>query len=120
MPRLSPRLIREAASVDSHLPFLLQYCRDLPSARNELRWLKEHANSLASTIPPQDRSPHEVTNLEDQKNKVGIPFRGPQWVKKTAESPLRLSSTSTNCQDGKRGYPTGDQISFTLKNKSSR
>lgn len=49
MPRLTPICLRQAASVDAHLPLLLRYCRDLPSARNELRWLKEHARVLAAT-----------------------------------------------------------------------
>ncbi|ETI23814.1 hypothetical protein G647_05620 [Cladophialophora carrionii CBS 160.54] len=43
MPRLSPALIRQASSENPLLTQLLQVCRDLPSARNELRWLQEHA-----------------------------------------------------------------------------
>ncbi|OCT50378.1 hypothetical protein CLCR_06777 [Cladophialophora carrionii] len=43
MPRLSPALIRQARSENPLLTQLLQVCRDLPSARNELRWLQEHA-----------------------------------------------------------------------------
>lgn len=41
MPRLSPRLVRRAQCIHHHLPVLLQECRDLSSATNELRWMKE-------------------------------------------------------------------------------
>lgn len=41
MPRLPPAIIRNAARISRHLPLLLQECRDLHSARNELRWMKE-------------------------------------------------------------------------------
>jgi len=43
MPRLPPPLLRDAARQHRFLPRLLRECRDLPSAQNELRWLKEHA-----------------------------------------------------------------------------
>ncbi|KAK3671093.1 hypothetical protein LTR78_009054 [Recurvomyces mirabilis] len=43
MPRISPSLIRQASHIDQRLVRLLPICRDLPSARNELRWLAEHA-----------------------------------------------------------------------------
>lgn len=42
MPRLSPRLLHQARKIDSLLPFVLQGTRELTSAKNELRWLKEH------------------------------------------------------------------------------
>ncbi|EEH02611.1 conserved hypothetical protein [Histoplasma capsulatum G186AR] len=43
MPRLPLALLRHAYTVHPLLPLLLRECRDLPSARNELRWLSEHA-----------------------------------------------------------------------------
>ena len=43
MPRLARSLLREARASHVLLPSLLRECRDLPSARNELRWLREHA-----------------------------------------------------------------------------
>ncbi|KEF60703.1 uncharacterized protein A1O9_02264 [Exophiala aquamarina CBS 119918] len=59
----------------------MRYCRDLPSARNELRWLKEHARDLAATrvlrncssathTPPvahkkKTKSPKTLTNFHD-------------------------------------------------------
>jgi len=48
MPRLSPRLIREAQRLHPLLPLTLSATRDLPSAQNELRWLKHHAIQNAS------------------------------------------------------------------------
>ena len=44
MPRIAPALLREAQRSHVLLPLLLRECRDLPSARNELRWLSEHAH----------------------------------------------------------------------------
>ncbi|KAK5137010.1 hypothetical protein LTR08_001019 [Meristemomyces frigidus] len=43
MPRLAPSLLRQARAIDVLLPPLLPACRDLRSAENELRWLKDHA-----------------------------------------------------------------------------
>ncbi|KAG9692299.1 modification methylase HemK, partial [Aureobasidium melanogenum] len=45
MPRLSPRILHQARKIDSLLPLVLQGTRDLASAKNELRWLKEHVLS---------------------------------------------------------------------------
>ncbi|OTA93440.1 hypothetical protein M434DRAFT_73164 [Hypoxylon sp. CO27-5] len=42
MPRLPPSLIRRAHNISPHLAALLPACRDLGSARNELRWIREH------------------------------------------------------------------------------
>ncbi|KIV76979.1 hypothetical protein PV11_08822 [Exophiala sideris] len=50
MPRLQPALIRQAALENRFLPLLLRICRDLPSARNELRWLHEHACETVASI----------------------------------------------------------------------
>ncbi|CAD0113230.1 unnamed protein product, partial [Aureobasidium uvarum] len=41
MPRLQPRMLHRARSIDSLLPLVLQGTRDLASAKNELRWLRE-------------------------------------------------------------------------------
>lgn len=48
MPRLPPSLVIRAAHESKHLPALLTECRDLPSARNELRWLAKHARSAVN------------------------------------------------------------------------
>lgn len=45
MTRLSSALLRRAYSLDPLLPLLLRECRDLDSARNELRWIREHVNA---------------------------------------------------------------------------
>jgi len=44
MPRLSNALLRHARTINPLLALLLRPCRDLPSAHNELRWLREHVN----------------------------------------------------------------------------
>ncbi|KAL6719680.1 hypothetical protein ACLMJK_001601 [Lecanora helva] len=46
MPRLENSLLRTARQLHPLLPTLLRPCRDLESARNELRWLREHAVAL--------------------------------------------------------------------------
>ncbi|XXH00557.1 hypothetical protein Hte_006905 [Hypoxylon texense] len=47
MPRLPPSLVRRAHSISPHLAALLPVCRDLASARNELRWIREHVADLS-------------------------------------------------------------------------
>lgn len=42
MPRLPPRILHQARKIDSLLPLVLQGTHDLASAKNELRWLREH------------------------------------------------------------------------------
>lgn len=62
MPRLSPSLLRHAARVDRHLSILLKECRDLRTAQNELRWMKE--SILESDLEFDHQSPtlhHEST-----------------------------------------------------------
>ncbi|RYP05677.1 hypothetical protein DL764_003647 [Monosporascus ibericus] len=49
MPRLPPSLIWRAHRISPHLAALLPACRDLASARNELRWIREHVFSSSST-----------------------------------------------------------------------
>ena len=49
MPRLLTSLILKAYNKSPLLTLLLRPCRDLPSARNELRWLREHAIAHART-----------------------------------------------------------------------
>lgn len=47
MPRIPHRLLRHARRAHALLPSLLLACRDIASARNELRWLREHAVTVA-------------------------------------------------------------------------
>lgn len=49
MPRISPWLFRKAYRHSPNVAALLPACRDLPSAINELRWLKEYVNGTAHT-----------------------------------------------------------------------
>ncbi|KAJ3532900.1 hypothetical protein NM208_g8231 [Fusarium decemcellulare] len=42
MPRIQPSLLRHARRQSPNLASLLLACRDLESARNELRWIKSH------------------------------------------------------------------------------
>lgn len=47
MPRLSRQLLATAWKENVLLPPLLRSCRDLRSARLELKWLREHAQKVA-------------------------------------------------------------------------
>ncbi|KAF4120494.1 Type I restriction-modification system, DNA methylase subunit [Geosmithia morbida] len=49
MPRLPPSLVRRARHVAPELATLLPACRTLLSARNELRWLREHVEATTIT-----------------------------------------------------------------------
>lgn len=50
MPRLPPSLLRLANYESRFLPEILFECRDLPSSRNELRWLTSHAISQSRNL----------------------------------------------------------------------
>lgn len=58
MPRIHPRDIWQAQAIDKALLALLPVCRDIGSARNELRWLKEHAVAVS-----QRTGHHSQANL---------------------------------------------------------
>ncbi|KAJ4987503.1 HemK family methyltransferase [Stagonosporopsis vannaccii] len=47
MPRVPTALLRTARTIDPFLPALLAPCRDLHTAQNELRWLREHVEKVA-------------------------------------------------------------------------
>ncbi|KAL1795683.1 hypothetical protein ACET3X_005907 [Alternaria dauci] len=47
MPRIPTWLIRKARAIDALLPALLAPCRELQAAQNELRWLREHVETVA-------------------------------------------------------------------------
>ena len=57
MPRLPTSLLLHARHIDPILPILLRSCRDITSARNELRWLREHVKDL----PKNGRRPGPLT-----------------------------------------------------------
>ncbi|KUI52816.1 putative mitochondrial N(5)-glutamine methyltransferase mtq1 [Cytospora mali] len=46
MPRISPTALRRAHQISPHAATLLPAVRDLPSALNELRWIREHVQQL--------------------------------------------------------------------------
>ncbi|KAF3000844.1 hypothetical protein E8E13_007070 [Curvularia kusanoi] len=48
MPRIQTALLRKACAIDPFLPALLAPCRDLHTAQNELRWLREHVEKVAN------------------------------------------------------------------------
>ncbi|KAL6889638.1 S-adenosyl-L-methionine-dependent methyltransferase [Trichoderma longibrachiatum] len=49
MPRIPPWLFRRANRRSPNIAALLPACRNLQSAVNELRWLKEHVNGITRT-----------------------------------------------------------------------
>ncbi|KAK8136249.1 hypothetical protein PG984_004189 [Apiospora sp. TS-2023a] len=55
MPRLPPSLIQRARSISPRLATLLPACRDLDSARNELRWIREHVAASTSASASSDQ-----------------------------------------------------------------
>ncbi|EGP90183.1 uncharacterized protein MYCGRDRAFT_36358 [Zymoseptoria tritici IPO323] len=50
MPRIHPSVFAKARAINKSLVPLIPVCRDLGSARNELRWLKEHAVSVSKQL----------------------------------------------------------------------
>ncbi|KAI5918576.1 S-adenosyl-L-methionine-dependent methyltransferase [Camillea tinctor] len=63
MPRIPRALLRAAHRISPHLAALLPACRDLASARNELRWIREHVLRLHRPHPlsasPPSSSPRK-------------------------------------------------------------
>ncbi|KAK3328500.1 S-adenosylmethionine-dependent methyltransferase [Cercophora scortea] len=55
MPRLPPSLFWQARSISPLAASLLKTCRDLPSALNELRWIREHVSSSSSSSSPSSK-----------------------------------------------------------------
>ncbi|KAI6251073.1 Mitochondrial MRF1 N(5)-glutamine methyltransferase MTQ1 [Erysiphe necator] len=50
MPRIDQSLIRKAFKISPYLPVILQATRCLPSAINELRWLKNHVQNIKPAL----------------------------------------------------------------------
>jgi HemK-like putative methylase len=50
MPRISPWLFRQARRISPLAATLLPACRDIPSALNELRWIREHVQATYSRL----------------------------------------------------------------------
>src|SRR4051812_30538830 len=54
MPRLAPSLVQRARRISPLAAVLLPACRDLPSALNELRWIREHVSSGRTETDPSN------------------------------------------------------------------
>ena len=73
MPRLPTKLIHRARNIDRYLPLLLRACRDLRSAQNELRWLREHVDAQR----PRMQRPLQRRTLLDlcRQRSTGYPLQ---------------------------------------------
>ena len=62
MPRLPHAVLLQAYKISPLLPLVLRGSRDIPSAINELRWIKEHVRESSK---PQDsqRKPQILLKL---------------------------------------------------------
>lgn len=69
MPRLRPQLFRRAQSLSPDLATLLPACRDLDSAVNELRWLREYAHGT-----PSNRRQSHLSELCRKRGR-GVPLQ---------------------------------------------
>jgi methylase of polypeptide subunit release factors len=65
MPRLHPRIFHHARKIDPLLPLVLQATRDLASAKNELRWLKEFITTQHQH--PSDQIHQDLSNRRLRK-----------------------------------------------------
>ncbi|KAG5949534.1 hypothetical protein E4U53_005852 [Claviceps sorghi] len=79
MPRLPPSLFRQAKRRCPNLAALLPACRDMQSAKNELRWLAEFARETTQTTQttPQahSRAQHRLLKRLCRKRGRGIPLQ---------------------------------------------
>lgn len=76
MPRLAPRLLRYARQQHTILPYILYATRDIESARNELRWLVEHTQTLFAGSTKQNavRRRQELSRLCLRRSR-GVPLQ---------------------------------------------
>lgn len=75
MPRLSRKLLSRAYNISPLLPALLRTCRTLPSARNELRWLREHVDTnFPSMKYGEDQNYSLLAHLCRQRSR-GVPLQ---------------------------------------------
>ena len=63
MPRLPPSLLHSLSGTHTLLPLLLRETRDVPSARNELRWITQHVDELLPLPPHSPRLKRRRSNL---------------------------------------------------------
>lgn len=74
MPRLPQSFIRKAWNIDPLLTILLRECRSLPSAQNELRWIREHLTSTEGERRYQSRINKSLVTLCRKRSK-GVPLQ---------------------------------------------
>jgi methylase of polypeptide subunit release factors len=78
MPRLPISLLQKAHAQNPFLPLLLRASRDLPSANNELRWLKQHAKSTVGVSTKRNHQGPEWQALLRrlcEKRARGVPLQ---------------------------------------------
>ncbi|RYP13668.1 hypothetical protein DL765_006798 [Monosporascus sp. GIB2] len=92
MPRLPPSVIWRAHRISPHLATLLPACRDLASARNELRWIREHVSSSST-------SNTATTTTTRKDNSSSTAQRQQQQTEGEARAVMRL------CRRRGRGVP---------------
>lgn len=56
MPRIRPQEFFKAKAINTSLLALLPVCRDLTTARNELRWMREHAINVSQRLGYSDHA----------------------------------------------------------------
>jgi len=71
MPRLPPWLLRQAKRQSPNLAALLPACRDIPSARNELRWIEQHVHETTRRVSHKSRQVRELC----QSRGRGVPLQ---------------------------------------------
>lgn len=71
MPRLPPWLLRQARRHSPNLAALVPACRDIQSAKNELRWLTEYVKGV---VPQTSKQIHHLKTLCHQRGR-GVPLQ---------------------------------------------
>ncbi|KAK2603759.1 hypothetical protein QQS21_004044 [Conoideocrella luteorostrata] len=72
MPRLLPRLLTQARQQSNNLAALLLACRDIQSAKNELRWLTEFVND---SVPQSKIESRRLLASLCQRRGRGVPLQ---------------------------------------------
>ncbi|KAI9732520.1 MAG: hypothetical protein M1834_003855 [Cirrosporium novae-zelandiae] len=102
MPRLANSLLRRARKINPLLLLLLRPCRDLQSAKNELRWLREYAVENTSSLTDRGREiPLKLSRYCRQRAR-GIPL---QYILKSQPFgglDIRLETESYTCTFAER------------------
>lgn len=83
MPRIPPSTLRRAYQISPHAATLLPASRDLPSALNELRWIREHVQQqLRQEKPPFTSSSIRSSSIAErhvallcQRRGRGVPLQ---------------------------------------------